>query len=541
MEPHHSVSLQNVALESIDVRENCANESIDERVANLKVEESDSTDDKVPSINTIGNVPLEWYEDEEHIGYDISGKKIKKQPRKDRLDAFLAETDDSKNWRRIYDEYNDEEVELTKEETKIIHKLLRGKTPHTDVNPYEPYVDLFDWEGKGHPLSTAPEPKRRFIPSKWEHKKVILVVIIPFSGLQDETSVGCELMCFLLIVWIGMVCAGHEWSYRPSVEYVPTQEEIESYELMLEEDRPKFVPRGCESLRHVPAYVNLKEYFDRCLDLYLCPRILKKRLHIDPEALKPKLPSKKDLQPYPSTCFLEYTGHTGPVASISIESSGQLIASGSIDGTVRIWEIETGRCLRDWRFNEPILHVAWNPISEFPILAVAAGQEVVLLNASLGNPEDEEKVKDLLHVSALVGTDESSNKVSHVSWARHDTHDGIKLKHFKCGRRCHQLNGIGRVTTSQQLYQMISLAEFFFSLKSNNVIVGSKEGKLCWFDMDLSSQPYLTLRDHYKDINNVTFHCSYPLFASCSDDCTAIVFHGMVYSELNESPLIVPL
>ena len=41
--------------------------------------------------------------------------------------------------------------------------------------------------------------------------------------------------------------------------------------------------------------------------------------------------------------------------------------------------------------------------------------------------------------------------------------------------------------------------------------------------------------------NNVAFHRSYPLFASCSDDCTAYVFHGMVYSDLNQNPLIVPL
>lgn len=48
-------------------------------------------------------------------------------------------------------------------------------------------------------------------------------------------------------------------------------------------------------------------------------------------------------------------------------------------------------------------------------------------------------------------------------------------------------------------------------------------------------------RTHPKDITNVAFHRSYPLFASCSDDCTAYVFHGMVYSDLNQNPLIVPL
>lgn len=37
------------------------------------------------------------------------------------------------------------------------------------------------------------------------------------------------------------------------------------------------------------------------------------------------------------------------------------------------------------------------------------------------------------------------------------------------------------------------------------------------------------------------YHPSYPLFASCSDDGTINVFHGTVYSDLMQNPLIVPL
>jgi ribosome biogenesis protein ERB1 len=48
--------------------------------------------------NTIGEVPLKWYEDEPHIGYDIKGKKIKKKEKEDKLGSFLANVDDSKNW-----------------------------------------------------------------------------------------------------------------------------------------------------------------------------------------------------------------------------------------------------------------------------------------------------------------------------------------------------------------------------------------------------------------------------------------------------------
>lgn len=52
------------------------------------------------------------------------------------------------------------------------------------------------------------------------------------------------------------------------------------------------------------------------------------QINIDPESLKPKLPSKKDLRPYPRTCYLEFKGHGGPVTSLSVEATGQWIASG---------------------------------------------------------------------------------------------------------------------------------------------------------------------------------------------------------------------
>lgn len=38
--------------------------------------------------------------------------------------------------RKIYDEYNDEEVELTKDETKLVRRMLKGKAPHADFDPY---------------------------------------------------------------------------------------------------------------------------------------------------------------------------------------------------------------------------------------------------------------------------------------------------------------------------------------------------------------------------------------------------------------------
>lgn len=48
-----------------------------------------------------------------------------------------------------------------------------------------------------------------------------------------------------------------------------------------------------------------------------------------------------------------------------------MIFEGSNDGTVRVWDVETGRCLKVWEFGESIQHVAWNPLPDLPLLAVS--------------------------------------------------------------------------------------------------------------------------------------------------------------------------
>ena len=47
-----------------------------------------------------------------------------------------------------------------------------GSFPEEDYNPYEPTVEWFTSKPEVMPLNATPEPKRRFIPSKWEAKRV---------------------------------------------------------------------------------------------------------------------------------------------------------------------------------------------------------------------------------------------------------------------------------------------------------------------------------------------------------------------------------
>lgn len=67
---------------------------------------------------------------------------------------------------------------LTNEELDLIRRLYKGENPDIGYDPYEPMVEWFTGKGKEEimPLSAAPEPKRRWIPSKWEKQKVSLLL-----------------------------------------------------------------------------------------------------------------------------------------------------------------------------------------------------------------------------------------------------------------------------------------------------------------------------------------------------------------------------
>ena len=73
------------------------------------------------------------------------------------------------------------------------------------------------------------------------------------------------------------------------------------------------------------------------------------------------------------------------------------------------------------------------------------------------------------------------------------------------------------------------------------MIVGSHDHRVPWFDLDLSTKPYKVLRYHKRAVRAVDFSPKYPLFASASDDGSVIVCHGMVYEDLLQNPLIVPV
>jgi ribosome biogenesis protein ERB1 len=370
--------------------------------------------------NTIGNIPLSFYDQYPHIGYDINGKKIMRPAKGEALDALLDSIDIPKGWTGLTDPSTGKPLELSQDELELLRKVQMNEIPEEGYNPYEPIVEWFTSKEEIMPLSAAPEPKRRFVPSKHEAKRVMKIVcaikegrILPYKPPTKEDE--DEAIVAKYDLWVDetprldhpmhipapkVPPPGYEESYHPPPEYLPDKKERKSWEEADAEDREKeYLPTDYDALRKVPGYENfVKEKFERCLDLYLAPRVRRNRLRIDPESLLPKLPSPEELKPFPTACGTIFRGHKGRVRSVCIDPSGIWLASGGDDGTVRVWEILTGRQLWSATLSDhdPVNVVRWRPGKEAVVLAAAAGDDIFLIVPTLLDPDLEKASLELL-------------------------------------------------------------------------------------------------------------------------------------------------
>ena len=372
------------------------------------------------NANTIGNIPLSFYDQYPHIGYDINGKKIMRPAKGEALDALLDSIEIPKGWTGLTDPSTGKPLELSQEELELLRKVQMNEIPEDGYNPYEPIVEWFTSQQEIMPLSAAPEPKRRFVPSKHEAKRVMKIVkairegrILPFKppteeDEEDDTIVKYDLWADeaerkdhpMHIPAPKLPPPGYEESYHPPPEYLPSRKERKTWEEADPEDRDReFLPNDFGSLRRVPGYENfVKEKFERCLDLYLAPRVRRSKLNIDPESLLPKLPSPEELKPFPTACATVFRGHKGRVRTLAVDPSGLWLASGGDDGTVRVWELLTGRQLWSVKLSEedPVNVVRWRPGKDALILAAAAGDDIFLAVPPIVDPAMEKASLDIL-------------------------------------------------------------------------------------------------------------------------------------------------
>lgn len=414
---------------------------------------SSDDEDVEGTHNRIGKVPLHWYDEYEHIGYDGHGSKVMKSTTGgDRIDQAIQNADNKGKKFIVHDALNDKEVELTERQLDLIRRVQAGAFAHPEFDANPDYIDYISGVNKeiSGLTSNRMEPKSRFQPSQWERLQV--------QRLLDKFKEGKVNMDYLtgkihdmrdsknkedpnapFMLWQGdeedelamrkgpqhlaapkLPPPGHAESYIPPDEYLPTEEDLSEWQDLDPKDRPHglLIPKKHKNLRSVGAYeYSVREAFERCLDLYLCPRMMKRRLNIDPESLVPKLPKASDLRPFPTAkCIMyktPYEGETAPIIrSVSPCPDGQFMASGASDGFVRLWEVQTGRLLLSWNISKivsdfesegegdsvpkPVVVVEWNPNKHHHCLVAAVGKCVVLIATGTGDLQSSETTEALL-------------------------------------------------------------------------------------------------------------------------------------------------
>ncbi|OAA53980.1 ribosome biogenesis protein [Niveomyces insectorum RCEF 264] len=388
----------------------------------------DSDDSAQETINTIGNIPLNLYDSFPHIGYDINGKKILRPAAGEALDALLDSIELPEGWTGLTDSATGKPLRLSQDELELLRRVQMNEIPEEGYNPYSDTIEYFTSIEEKMPLSAAPEPKRRFVPSKHEAVRVAKLVrairegrILPYKTPNEayEEDVHYDLwqdeqpreQHVMHVSAPKLPPPGHSESYNCPPEYVPTRAERQTWETTDPVDREQlFLPAKYDALRKVPGYGSfVKERFERCLDLYLAPRVRRNKLTVDPNSLLPKLPPAEELKPYPTVCQTVFRGHEGWVRTVAIDPTGCWLASGGDDGTVRLWELLTGRQVWSARLSggkgscedaddEPVNCLSWQPGKGVLVLAAAAGEELFLMVPSaVVDPELEQASRDVLN------------------------------------------------------------------------------------------------------------------------------------------------
>lgn len=596
--------------------------------------ENDSSDEE-DIRNTVGNIPMNWYDEYKHLGYDWDGKKILKPEMGDQLDEFLKKMEDPDFWRTVKDPQTGQDVVLSEEDLNLIKRIQGQRIPDEQFDEYAPWIEWFTSKVEQMPLRKFPDHKRSFLPSRTEAKKVSKLVHALKMGwiktLAEKQQARAKKSPQFYMLWSTddqqeeemrrihkHIAApkrhmpGHAESYNPPPEYLFDEKELKQFERLKNapwKRKLHFIPQKFDSLRKVPSYPRfMKERFLRCLDLYLAPRAIKMRLTIEPEALVPKLPSPRDLQPFPTVQSIVYEGHKDMVRSISVDKSGQYLVSGSDDCTIKLWEVNTGRCIKTIEVEATVRSVEWCPNAALSLILVAANNMVLLINPHVGDTLVCEKTDELLKEAPKSEQIVSERVKTTVQWEDPNETEykkGIRmiLKHFKqvaqvtwhgkgdyfatvmpeganrsviisqLSKRRSQLpftksKGLVQCVlfhptkpmlfvatqrhvriydlVKQQLLKKLMTNSKWISKMAvhsggDNLLVGTYDRKILWFDLDLSTKPYQTLRLHGTAVRGIAFHKRYPLFASGSDDRNLIVSHGMVYNDLLKNPLVVPL
>ena len=462
-----------------------------------------------------------------------------------------------------------------------------------------------------HPVSNHMPSKRSFLPSKTEQKAINRILyglkhgFINLDPPKEEKEVMADL-----------------WEYEntdPSI-YHPTKG-FQAPKRELPDTDISYNPpdellgegeKRITALRKIPNYTKLiEENFERCCDLFLSARVIKKRHDMDAEDLLPQLPKPEELKPFPSKISVTYKGHESSVRAITVDPSGKFLISGDNGGFLHFWDIQTAKIIRQIDVSDNILSITCNEVLNLvvvcckqsvyfiipfylqkklkddivkvinekitPLIQSRDNGENPAYEWKLTKPESKKHKKGILfymkwNEGALVnfswhhkGDYFSTLSQNSAGKSQVYIHSLSKLMHqtpfskIKGNINCvlfHPRKPYFVVATNSNIFiynlqkqEMIrkfvsnlnTITHISIHKNGEDLIAGSKDGKVAWFQIELNEKPFKTMEYHTDKIKAVGFHNTYPLFQSGSKSGKLLIYHATTFEDFLQDPLIVPL
>ena len=313
---------------------------------------SDDSSDEEVLVRT-GNVPENWYDGMEHVGYDINAQRVMKKDEEDEIEKFIKKANDKNWWREIYDSKNNASVYLSDKDLEIINRIRQGKMANKSVGEEDYFED--DLPYQIHPMSNQIPSKKKFGFSRNEQKTINRLIYLYKNGLMPmEKPKKPEPKLF--DIW-EFEDENDLSQYRPGFGFqIPKRD--------LPDNDESYNPKDNKDdgiLRRIPRYDNLiEEELERCCDLFLSARTIRKKLDLKENDILPDLPKPEELKPFPTKECMIYKGHESSIRDICCDPNGNVLISADNGNLVFFWDIMTGKIITKIDLKEKVRSININ-------------------------------------------------------------------------------------------------------------------------------------------------------------------------------------
>ena len=479
------------------------NDILNKKQKRVEASSSDDSSDEEVLVRT-GDVPEKWYDGYEHVGYDINSQKVIKNNEEDEIEKFIKKANDKNWWREIYDSKNNSSVYLSDKDLEIINRIRKGKFANKKVGEDDYFED--DLPYQIHPLSNHLPSKKNFNLSRNEQKTINRLVYLYKNGLMPmEKPKKQENKIFDIWQYEN---EADLTAYRPGFGYTAPKRELPDNE----ESYNNAENKEGGILRRIPRYDNLiEEELERCCDLFLSARTIRKKLDLKENEILPDLPKPEELKPFPTKECIIYKGHESSIRAICCDPNGNVLISADTGNLVFFWDIPTAKIITKIDLKEKVCSIKFNKFLHLIVICTVSHLFFILpkyLEKKYKN-EVNEIIKNKIYPKIEENKNEEKNKEAEEDKNR-TINDSFVWKIPKKNSKKEKQNILFYMKWTQGLLKDIvwhNKGDYFGTISKN------MQGKTQVFIHSLTKMTHQLPISHIKgNANCISFHPNKPFF-----------------------------